>query len=81
LGLSITAEGIERPEQLAHLIGYPALYAQGYLIAKPSSVDELMPVIASLPELTRALVRVSVAHIPEDEMADRLPLVAVAVRH
>ena len=75
LGLSITAEGIERIEQLAPLVGYRALYAQGFLLAHPQSPDELLPVMAKLPDLTRALLRSSVARLPESQMADSLPFI------
>ena len=81
LGLSITAERIERPEQLTPLVGYPGLYAQGYLIAHPQSPDELLPVIARLPELTRSLVRASVARLPETQLAENLPFVTNAIKH
>ena len=79
LGLAITAEGIERLEQLAPLVGYPALYAQGYLLARPQSADDLLPVIANLPALTRGLVRASITHLPDAQLADALPLVTAAL--
>jgi diguanylate cyclase (GGDEF)-like protein len=81
LGLAITAEGIERLEQLAPLVGYPALYAQGYLLSRPQSVDELLPVIAKLPAHTRNLVRSSITHLPDAQLADALPLVTAALKH
>jgi diguanylate cyclase (GGDEF)-like protein len=81
LGLAITAEGIERLEQLAPLVGYPALYAQGYLLSRPQSVDELFAVIANLPALTRSLVRASITHLPDAQLADALPLVTAALKH
>jgi diguanylate cyclase (GGDEF)-like protein len=81
LGLAITAEGVERLEQLAPLVGYPALYAQGYLLSRPQSVDELFAVIADLPALTRSLVRASITHLPDAQLADALPLVTAAIKH
>src|SRR5262249_22816144 len=75
LCLSITAEGIERVEQLAPLIGYPALYAQGFLFAAPQSSEEVLRVMQTLPALTRALVQSSVARLPEAQFAEKLPLV------
>jgi diguanylate cyclase (GGDEF)-like protein len=81
LGLAITAEGIERLEQLAPLVGYPALYAQGYLLSRPQSVDQLFAVIAQLPALTRSLVRASITHLPDAQLADALPLVTAAIKH
>ena len=41
LGLEITAEGVERPEQFALLLGYPGMYLQGYLLARPVSRDDV----------------------------------------
>jgi len=48
LGLEITAEGVERPEQFALLLGQPGMYLQGYLLARPVSRDELL---AALPHV------------------------------
>jgi EAL domain-containing protein (putative c-di-GMP-specific phosphodiesterase class I) len=80
LGLQITAEGIERLEQLAPLVGYPALFAQGYLLARPQSAAELLAVKANLPALTRSLVRASITHLPDAQLADALPLVTAAIK-
>jgi diguanylate cyclase (GGDEF)-like protein len=78
LGLSVTAEGIERPEQLAPLVGYAGLHAQGYLLARPTHPDQLLQVMATLPALARALVRASVARLPESQLAENLPIVTAA---
>lgn len=79
LGLQITAEGIERLEQLAPLVGYPALFAQGYLLARPQSMDDLFPVMAKLPTLTKSLVRSSITHLPDAQLVEALPLVTAAL--
>jgi len=79
LGLQITAEGIERLEQLAPLVGYPALFAQGYLLARPQSIDDLLPVMAKLPALTKSLVRSSITHLPDVQLIEALPLVTAAI--
>jgi diguanylate cyclase (GGDEF)-like protein len=42
LGLAVTAEGIERPAQLSFLAGLGGVDVQGFLIARPQSVDELV---------------------------------------
>jgi diguanylate cyclase (GGDEF)-like protein len=42
LGLEITAEGVERPEQFAKLMGYPGMYLQGYILSHPVSRDRVM---------------------------------------
>jgi EAL domain-containing protein (putative c-di-GMP-specific phosphodiesterase class I) len=49
LELEITAEGIERPEQIELLLGYGPLHVQGYLLAKPVSKYDLLATIASIP--------------------------------
>jgi diguanylate cyclase (GGDEF)-like protein len=55
LGLEMTAEGIERAEQLPLLIGQRSMYLQGFLFSPPVSRDELLPVMRNLPQRLRAL--------------------------
>jgi hypothetical protein len=38
-------------------------------------------VIAHLPALTRSLVRASITHLPDAQLADALPLVTAALKH
>jgi diguanylate cyclase (GGDEF)-like protein len=64
LGLEMTAEGIERPEQLPLLIGQRSMYLQGFLFSAPVSSDELLPVMRELPQRLRALV------LPPERPAD-----------
>jgi EAL domain-containing protein (putative c-di-GMP-specific phosphodiesterase class I) len=47
-GLEVTAEGIERPQQLAWLIGGRTLFLQGYLLSDAVPFAEVMRVKASL---------------------------------
>jgi diguanylate cyclase (GGDEF)-like protein len=42
LGLEVTAEGIERPEQFAMLTNYAGMYLQGYLLSQPVARDQVM---------------------------------------
>jgi len=42
LGLQITAEGVERPEQFMLLAQLPGMYLQGYLLGSPVSRDQLL---------------------------------------
>jgi diguanylate cyclase (GGDEF)-like protein len=49
LGLEITAEGVERTEQFAMLVGQPAMYLQGYLLARPVARED---VLNALPKVT-----------------------------
>ena len=54
LDLEVTAEGIERPEQLESLLGYRAMRVQGYLFSRPVSRHALLPVIASMPDIVQS---------------------------
>jgi diguanylate cyclase (GGDEF)-like protein len=56
LGLDITAEGIERPEQFAMLLKHRGMYLQGYLLARPTSRDELMPSMAQFAQRAHELM-------------------------
>jgi diguanylate cyclase (GGDEF)-like protein len=56
LGLEVTAEGVERPEQFACLLGNRAMFLQGYLLSRPVSSEELLPVKASIGQLMRDLL-------------------------
>jgi diguanylate cyclase (GGDEF)-like protein len=56
LGLDITAEGIERPEQFAMLLKHRGMYLQGYLLARPTSRDELMPSMAQFAQRAHDLM-------------------------
>jgi diguanylate cyclase (GGDEF)-like protein len=56
LGLEITAEGIERPEQFALLMGERGMYLQGYLLARPTSRDEIIPLLDLVAQRARQLV-------------------------
>jgi diguanylate cyclase (GGDEF)-like protein len=49
LGLEVTAEGVERHEQLAWLLGYPAMHLQGYLLAPPVPEADLLTAITGMP--------------------------------
>ncbi len=56
LGLEITAEGIERPEQLAMLLKHRGMYLQGHLLARPTSRDELLPSMVQVTQRAQGLV-------------------------
>jgi diguanylate cyclase (GGDEF)-like protein len=56
LGFEITAEGVERPEQLAMLIEQGATHVQGYLLGKPVAHDDLPGELAVLPGRLESLV-------------------------
>ena len=42
LGLEITAEGVERPEQFSMLTSYAGMYLQGYLLSPPVARDQVI---------------------------------------
>jgi diguanylate cyclase (GGDEF)-like protein len=48
LGLEVTAEGIERPQQLAWLLGNRGMFLQGYLLSDAVPFAEVLQVKASL---------------------------------
>jgi predicted signal transduction protein with EAL and GGDEF domain len=56
IGLEVTAEGIECPEQLALLLGQPSMYLQGYLLACPVPAGEIVAVIAAVPRHMESLL-------------------------
>lgn len=41
LNVEVTAEGVERPEQLARLLGQRGMYLQGYLLSHPLPADQI----------------------------------------
>jgi len=61
IGLEVTAEGIECPEQLALLAEQVPMYLQGYLLACPVPADKLLPVMAALPNHMQSLFLTSSA--------------------
>jgi diguanylate cyclase (GGDEF)-like protein len=56
LGLEVTAEGVERPEQLALLLGNPAMTLQGYLLAHPTKWEAMPDTLAGLRERLQSLL-------------------------
>jgi EAL domain-containing protein (putative c-di-GMP-specific phosphodiesterase class I) len=48
LKLQVTAEGIERPQQLAWLAAYPTMFLQGYLLSDAVPFEEVLPLKAAL---------------------------------
>ncbi len=52
LGLAVTVEGVERPDQLAWLSGCGPVHVQGYLVSRPTGASE----IAAFARASRRLV-------------------------
>jgi diguanylate cyclase (GGDEF)-like protein len=66
LELEVTAEGIERPEQLALLLAFPALSLQGYLISRPLPEAAIPEFLANTPQhLHGLMLEVPPAEVPE----------------
>jgi diguanylate cyclase (GGDEF)-like protein len=55
LGLEVTAEGIERPEQLRFLLERRSMCLQGFLISCPIERDSVATAVANLPEQMQSL--------------------------
>ena len=55
LGLEVTAEGIERPEQLRILLENRSMCLQGFLISYPLETDSVAAAVANMPEQMQSL--------------------------
>lgn len=55
LGLEITAEGVERSEQLTQLRSQRGMYIQGFLLSRPVSAADLPDVRAAMPAKWRSV--------------------------
>jgi diguanylate cyclase (GGDEF)-like protein len=56
LGLEVTAEGVERSEQLALLLGNPAMTLQGYLVSHPIKSEAIPGTLAGLRDRLQSLL-------------------------
>jgi EAL domain-containing protein (putative c-di-GMP-specific phosphodiesterase class I) len=56
LGLEVTAEGVERPEQLALLLGNPAMTLQGFLLSHPLKSQTMPGALLGLRERLQSLL-------------------------
>jgi diguanylate cyclase (GGDEF)-like protein len=56
LGLEVTAEGVERNEQLAWLLGYPSMHLQGFLLGRPVAEADLLAALTGMPARMDALL-------------------------
>jgi diguanylate cyclase (GGDEF)-like protein len=59
LGLSVTAEGVERLAQFTMLLGFPGMSLQGYLVARPVTFDRVLPLLKQLPSHCQELLLLS----------------------
>jgi diguanylate cyclase (GGDEF)-like protein len=61
IGLAVTAEGIERMEQLTLLSDLMPIHLQGYLLARPVPAEEVVALIATMPDRIASLLLASTA--------------------
>ncbi len=57
LGLQVTAEGVERPAQLAHLLNDRGVQMQGYLISRPQALTAIPAFVATAPQFLASLMQ------------------------
>jgi EAL domain-containing protein (putative c-di-GMP-specific phosphodiesterase class I) len=71
LGLEVTAEGVERVEQLAMLLPHRAISLQGYLFSRPVSEAGLLPLLERLPAQCQELKQAAQQLQPQTKFAAR----------
>ena len=72
LGLEVTAEGVERVEQLAMLLPHRAISLQGYLFSRPVSARDLLPLLQRLPAQCQELEQAAQKLPGQTKFATRL---------
>jgi EAL domain-containing protein (putative c-di-GMP-specific phosphodiesterase class I) len=75
LGLEVTAEGVERAEQLALLVDFPSVCLQGYLICAPVCADEVPRVVGEMPQQLQS----QLLTMPQLKVLEHLPATEPAV--
>lgn len=70
LGLKVTAEGIERPEQFNLLVQHRAMYLQGYLLSRPVAESEVIATLADAERRARLLTETNAAVLLRDSSAE-----------
>jgi diguanylate cyclase (GGDEF)-like protein len=63
LGLAVTAEGVERPSQLSLLSALGGVDVQGYLIARPAPIHQLVEKLPRLRDRLNPLIAQSQANL------------------
>jgi diguanylate cyclase (GGDEF)-like protein len=71
LHLEVTAEGIERQQQLALLLGHRSMSLQGYLFARPMPAERLPDSVAGMPARLQSFLLE--AHVPGTSKAADAP--------
>ena len=80
LGVEVTAEGVERPEQLTLLKNIHQLHVQGYLISRPVPGPELLTELTSLALRMRALLGVAPAPAVDSSQSSATNIVRFSPR-
>jgi EAL domain-containing protein (putative c-di-GMP-specific phosphodiesterase class I) len=70
LGLDVTAEGVERVEQLATLLPHPSISLQGFLFSHPVPANELLSLLVKLPAHCKEL-KLAAQKLPAAKFATR----------
>ena len=81
LELEITAEGIERTEQLALLMREGPLFVQGFLFSRPLSEADLIGTLANLTHRSRELLSHRLRATHDEGTAWRGRVVTLAAKH
>jgi diguanylate cyclase (GGDEF)-like protein len=81
LGLEVTAEGVERPEQFALLLRYPRLHLQGFLLSRPVARDRVVLGMSETTQRAQELLLTTQAAGSTgraEAQADSLPILSQA---
>lgn len=65
LGLQVTVEGVERPNQLDFLVGCGEVSVQGYLVARPDEASEIIDVVGGSSERIVSLLKAAELSRPD----------------
>ncbi len=71
LGLEVTAEGVERVEQLAMLLPQRGISLQGYLFSRPVAAADLVPLLGRLPAQCQELKQAALKLPPQSQFVAR----------
>ena len=77
LSLDVTAEGIERPQQLHRLFEYPDVCLQGYLLSFPVEAEQVVAAVENMPSHLQSLLLTT----PATPALQRLPIALPADDH
>jgi EAL domain-containing protein (putative c-di-GMP-specific phosphodiesterase class I) len=82
LHFEVTAEGVERPEQLAILMEQGATHIQGYLLSRPVTGDQLIAELAALrSRLESVLLTMPATSVTPLQKAAKTALIQGTLRH